>query len=269
MSEDNRICIVGAAGRMGRMLLRIAAETPGATIAGGLDRPNASDLDRDLGSLAGIGGLGIRLTDDAATAFDAADVAIDFTQADATAKYVAEAAELGIAYVIGTTGLTAEHQAAIDLAAKRIAVMQAANMSLGVTLLASLVEQAARRLDESYDIEVVEMHHRMKVDAPSGTALALGHAAAAGRGKPLEELWVKSRDGITGPRQPGTIGFATLRGGDVVGDHSVIFAAMGERLELTHKASSRELFARGALRAALWLKGKPPGRYSMKDVLGL
>ncbi len=269
MSEATRVVIVGAGGRMGRMLLRVASETPGAQIAAGLDRVGAADLDRDLGELAGIGGLGLRLIDDAAAAFRAGDVAIDFTQADATAKNVAQAADIGIAYVAGTTGLQPEHQAVIEQAAKRIAIMQAANMSLGVTLLASLVEQVARRLDESYDIEVLEMHHRMKVDAPSGTALALGRAAAAGRGQPLEELWVKSRDGITGARQPGSIGFATLRGGDVVGDHSVIFAAMGERIELAHKASSRELFARGALRAALWVKGKPPGLYSMKDVLGL
>jgi 4-hydroxy-tetrahydrodipicolinate reductase len=263
------IVIVGAGGRMGRMLVRVASETPGARVAAGLDRVGAADLDRDLGELAGIGGLGLRLTDDIDAAFAAGKVAIDFTQPDATAANAERAAERGIAYVIGTTGLTPAHLARIGGAAERTPIVLAPNMSLGVTLLASLVEEVARRLDPSFDIEVVEMHHRMKVDAPSGTALALGRAAAKGRGRPLEELWVKARDGITGPRQPGTIGFATLRGGDVIGDHSVIFAAQGERLELTHKASSRELFARGALRAALWVKDKPPRLYSMQDVLGL
>jgi 4-hydroxy-tetrahydrodipicolinate reductase len=251
------------------MLVRVASETPGARVAAGLDRVGAADLDRDLGELAGIGGLGLRLTDDIDAAFAAGKVAIDFTQPDATAANAERAAERGIAYVIGTTGLTPAHLARIGGAAERTPIVLAPNMSLGVTLLASLVEEVARRLDPSFDIEVVEMHHRMKVDAPSGTALALGRAAAKGRGRPLEELWVKARDGITGPRQPGTIGFATLRGGDVIGDHSVIFAAQGERLELTHKASSRELFARGALRAALWVKDKPPRLYSMQDVLGL
>lgn len=268
-ATPTRIIIVGAGGRMGRMLLRVASETPGAELAAGLDRPGAADLDRDLGILAGVGGLGIRLTDDPAAAFAAGEVAIDFTQPAATAEHAAQAAEHGIAYVIGTTGLTPEQHATIEAAARRIPIVLAPNMSLGVTLLTSLVEEVARRLNERFDIEVLEMHHRQKVDAPSGTALALGQAAAAGRGQPLEELWVKARDGITGPRPSGSIGFATLRGGDVVGDHTVIFAGQGERIELTHRASSRELFAHGALRAALWAKGRPPGLYSMKDVLGL
>jgi len=269
MSQDVRIIIVGAGGRMGRMLVRVASETPGAQLVAGLDRAGAADLDHDLGELAGIGGLGLRLTDDPAAAFAAGEVAIDFTQPAATVAHAERAAEQGVAYVIGTTGLSPEQLARIGRAAERTPIVLAPNMSLGVALLSSLVEEVARRLDESFDIEVVEMHHRMKVDAPSGTALALGQAAAKGRGRPLEEVWVKARDGITGQRQPGTIGFATLRGGDVVGDHTVIFAALGERLELTHKASSRELFARGALRAALWIKGKPPGLYSIRDVLGL
>lgn len=269
MPQDTRIVILGAGGRMGRMLVRVGAEVRGAEIVAGVDRPGAADLDRDIGELAGIGGLGVRLSDDVETAFAAGDVAIDFTQAEATAAHVERAAESGIAYVIGTTGLTPEHLARVGRAAERIPVLLAPNMSLGVTLLTSLVEQVAKRLDEAFDIEVVEMHHRSKVDAPSGTALALGRAAAKGRGKALEEVWVKARDGITGPRQAGTIGFATLRGGDVVGDHTVIFANQGERIELTHKASSRDLFARGAFRAALWLRGRPPRLYSMQDVLGL
>lgn len=270
MADETRIVILGAAGRMGRMLVRAAAENMrGCRLVGGADRPGSSDLDRDLGELAGIGGLGLRLTDDVRRLLAEADVGIDFTLPDAAAAHAAAAAESGTGLVIGTTGLSPEQLAAIHAAAERCAIVLAPNMSVGVTLLAKLVEQAARVLDESYDIEILEMHHRQKIDAPSGTALGLGQAAARGRGVALEEVWVKARDGVTGRRQSGTIGFATLRGGDVVGDHSVIFAAEGERIELTHKASSRELFARGALRAARWLKGRPPGLYSMQDVLGL
>jgi len=264
-----KIGILGAAGRMGRMLLRLASETPGLRIAGGSDRPGSADLDSDLGEIAGIGGLGLPLLEDPAPLFAEADVLLDFTQAEASVRHARLAAENGVGLVIGTTGQDAAQQAAIAESAERAPILQAANMSLGVNLLMLLVEQVAARLDAEYDVEVLEMHHRLKVDAPSGTALALGRAAAAGRGRPLEELWVKSRDGITGRRTPGTIGFATLRGGDVVGDHSVIFAGPGERLELTHKASSRELFAQGALRAARWLAGKPAGQYTMRDVLGL
>ena len=269
MSEAVKIGVLGAAGRMGRMLLRLASETPGIVLAGGSDRPGAADLDRDLGELAGIGGLGLPLLDDAPPLFAAADVLVDFTQPEASVRHAGLAAETGRALVIGTTGHDAQQLKAIATAAQRAPILQAANMSLGVNLLLVLVEQVAAKLDAAYDIEIVEMHHRMKVDAPSGTALALGRAAAAGRGRPLEQLWVKSRDGITGKRESGAIGFATLRGGDVVGDHSVIFAGPGERLELRHQAQSRELFAQGALRAARWLAGRPPGRYGMRDVLGL
>jgi len=269
MSERVRIGILGAAGRMGRMLLRLASETPGLGVVGGADRPGSADLDRDLGELAGIGGLGLPLLDDPAPLFAEADVLVDFTHAEASVRHAALAAETGRALVVGTTGHTPEQRAAIGEAARRAPILQAANMSLGVNLLLVLVEQVAARLDPSYDIAIVEMHHRLKVDAPSGTALALGRAAAAGRGRPLEELWVKSRDGITGKREAGTIGFATLRGGDVVGDHSVIFAGAGERIELTHRAQSRELFAQGALQAARWLAGRPPGLYGMRDVLDL
>jgi 4-hydroxy-tetrahydrodipicolinate reductase len=269
MGEAIKFGILGAAGRMGRMLLRLASEAPGIVLVGGADRAGSADLDRDLGELAGLGGLGLALLDDAAALFGQADVLIDFTQPAACARHAELAAETGRALVVGTTGLAPEQQAAVVAAARRAPILQAANMSLGVNLLLLLVEQVAARLDAGYDIEVLEMHHRMKVDAPSGTALALGRAAAAGRGLPLEKLWVKSRDGITGRREAGTIGFAMLRGGDVVGEHSVIFAGPGERLELTHKAASRELFAQGALTAGRWLAGKPPGLYSMRDVLGL
>jgi 4-hydroxy-tetrahydrodipicolinate reductase len=269
MGEAIKIGILGAAGRMGRMLVRLASEAPGIVLAGGADRAGSADLDRDLGELAGVGGLGLALLEDPAPLFGRADVLIDFTQPAASVRHAELAAESGRALVMGTTGLDPAQQAAVAAAARRAPILQAANMSLGVNLLLLLVEQVAARLGPGYDIEVVEMHHRMKVDAPSGTALALGRAAAAGRGRPLEELWVKSRDGITGRREAGTIGFATLRGGDVVGEHSVIFAGPGERLELTHKAASRELFAQGALTAARWLAGKPPGLYALRDVLGL
>lgn len=269
MAETVRVAILGAAGRMGRMLLRLASEAEGVELVGGAERPGAAELDRDLGELAGVGGLGLKLTDDTPALLARSEVAIDFTRPEATLANAALCAEAGVGQVIGTTGLDAEQKAELERLAGRTPILFAPNMSQGVTLLLSLVEQVARALDPSYDIEVVEMHHRMKVDAPSGTALGLGEAAARGRGRPLPELWVKARDGHTGPREAGTIGFATLRGGDVVGDHSVIFAGMGERIELTHKASSREVFASGALRAARWLQGRPPGLYSMQDVLGL
>lgn len=198
-----------------------------------------------------------------------ADVLVDFTAPSALAANLDRALAGGTPILIGTTGLTADHQARIDQAAKRIAVLQAANTSLGVNLLAHLVRQAAGRLGAEWDIEILEMHHRMKADAPSGTALLLAQAAAQGRGVDLEAVSDRGRDGITGPREPGHIGFAALRGGSVAGEHNVIFAAEGERIELGHRAESRAIFARGALRAALWLRGKPPGRYSMLDVLGL
>lgn len=264
-----RIGIVGAGGRMGRMLVREVAATPGAVPAGGTERPGSALLGGDLGALAGIDPLGIVLTGDAPALFRASDAVIDFTSPAATVAYAALAAETGTALVVGTTGLSADDQAAVRAAAAHVPVVQAANFSLGVNLLAGLVRKVAATLGDDWDVEIVEMHHRHKVDAPSGTALALGQAAAAGRGVDLSAMKDSVRDGHTGPRQPGRIGFATLRGGDVVGDHTVIFAAEGERLELTHKAASRAIFARGAVRAALWTAGKAPGLYGMDDVLGL
>ena len=201
--------------------------------------------------------------------FAAADVVIDFTVPAATATHAAMAAQAGTAMVIGTTGLSAEQQAAVDAAAAKVPVVQAGNMSLGVNLLVGLAKQAAAILGPDYDIEVVEMHHKHKIDAPSGTALMLGKAAAEGRGIDHDASAVMSREGHTGPRPDGTIGYATLRGGDVVGDHTVIFAGPAERIELTHRAGGRDIFARGAVRAALWCEGKAPGLYSMRDVLGL
>ncbi len=267
--EPLAIGIVGAAGRMGRMVARVAAETEGCALAGGTEAAGSEAIGRDLGELAGIGAQGLAVGDDPTALFAASDVVIDFTTPAALLAHAALAKETGTIYVVGTTGLAAEHEAALDAAARATAVVQAANMSLGVNLLLDLVERVSAALGPEADIEILEMHHRHKVDAPSGTALALGRAAAAGRGVELEAVAQKVRDGVTGPRRAGDIGFATLRGGDVPGEHSVIFAAEGERLELTHRAGTREIFARGAVRAALWCRGKPPGRYTMRDVLGL
>jgi 4-hydroxy-tetrahydrodipicolinate reductase len=263
------IGITGVGGRMGRMLVAEIAAAQGCRLAGGSEAPGSALLGRDIGELAGIGPVGLTATADAAALVAAADVVIDFTLPAAALRHAALAAEHGKAMVIGTTGLDAAQAKALDAAGKRIAIVWAPNMSPAVTLLQSLVEEAARRLGEDYDIEVLEMHHHHKVDAPSGTALALGRAAAAGRGIDLASHSQRVRDGHTGARKPGDIGFATLRGGDVVGDHTVIFAGEGERLEFTHRAASRRIFARGALRAARWVVGRAPGLYGMKDVLGL
>lgn len=263
-----RIGIVGCTGRMGRMLLAETLSTTGATLAGGVDRLKAGEI-LDLGELAGGKPLGILAGGDAGALFAAVDVVIDFTVPAASAAHAEMAAAAGKGLVIGTTGLDAAQTRAIESAATKTAILWAPNMSLGVNLLLGLVEQVARSLGTDWDIEIVEMHHRHKIDAPSGTALGLGRAAAKGRGVELDEVAVRSRDGHTGARSEGTIGFATLRGGDVVGDHTVIFAGEAERIELTHKATDRRIFSRGALRAALWLKGRPPGLYGIKDVLGL
>lgn len=266
---DIRIGIMGGGGRMGRMLVAEIAAMPGCVLAGGAEAPSSPLVGRDLGELAGIGTLGLVVTADRPSLFAQSDVVIDFTIPAASIAHAELAAALGKALVIGTTGLDKGQTAALQAAAERTPIVWAPNMSLGVNLLLGLVEQVAATLGEDFDIEVLEMHHRNKIDAPSGTALALGRAAAAGRGLDLERRSVRARDGITGPRPHGDIGFATLRGGDVVGDHTVIFAGMGERLELSHRASSRQIFARGAVRAACWVVGKPPRLYDVKDVLGL
>jgi 4-hydroxy-tetrahydrodipicolinate reductase len=263
--NECRIGVVGCGGRMGRMLLAEIAGTEGAAIAGGTSRTGG----QDLGALAGLGPLGIATGTDAAALVAASDAIIGFTVPDATVRLAELAAAQARVLVIGTTGIDAAQMRAIEAAARHTPIVWSPNMSLGVNLLMGLVEQVAATLGADYDIEIVEMHHRMKIDAPSGTALGLGRAAAAGRGVPLEDVWVKSRDGHTGAREAGKIGFATLRGGDVVGDHTVMFAGLGERVELTHKAADRRIYARGAVRAALWAKGRPPGLYGMKDVLGL
>jgi 4-hydroxy-tetrahydrodipicolinate reductase len=264
-----RIGVIGCAGRMGQMLIRAASANERCLVVGGVERSGASMIGRDVGALAGIEPLGVPVGDNAGELFDAADAVLEFTSPAATLQHAELAAKRRKVHVIGTTGLDAAQIATLQRHAKQTAIVMAPNMSLGVNLLLRLVTQVARSLDTDWDIEIVEMHHRAKVDAPSGTALALGKAAAEGRGVSLDRVAARGRDGMTGARRRGDIGFAVLRGGDVVGEHSVVFAADGERVEITHKATSREIFARGAIRAALWAQDKPPGFYSMADVLGL
>jgi 4-hydroxy-tetrahydrodipicolinate reductase len=263
------IGITGCGGRMGRMLVAEIHGTEGCRVAGGIEAKGNPVVGRDVGELAGLGSLGIVAGDDAGALFAACDVVVDFTAPAATALHAAAAAKAGKPLVIGTTGLEPAQEQVIAAAARQVAIVRAPNMSLGVNLLLGLVSEVAERLGEDYDIEIMEMHHRHKVDAPSGTALALGRAAAEARGIDLAAHSARARDGITGARKRGDIGFASLRGGDVVGDHTVIFAADGERIELTHRAGSRQIFARGAVRAARWAVGQTPGLYGMKDVLGL
>ena len=267
--SDLAIGILGGAGRMGRALVRAVVEAKGAQVAGAVDAPGNPGIGKDLGALAGIDPLGIALTDDVRALFGKADVIIDFTVPSATVANARIAAETGTALVVGTTGLEPEQQATVTAAGERAVVVQAANFSLGVNMTIALTRRLAEVLDDSFDIEILEMHHRHKVDAPSGTALALGRAAAAGRGVDLDAVADRGRDGITGARKRGDIGFAVLRGGNVAGDHTVVFAADDERIELTHKAGDRSIFARGAVRAALWTAGKQPGYYTMQDVLKL
>ena len=264
-----KIGIVGAAGRMGRMLIAEVLGVEGCQLAGGTEPPGSGVLGQDLGLLIGAAEHGLSIGDDTGALFKASDAVVDFTHPDATARHAALSGETGVALIVGTTGFEAQHMEALGRAAAKAAVVQAANMSIGVNLLLGLTEQVASALGDDYDIEITEMHHRYKVDAPSGTALALGAAAAKGRGVNLEDVSDRGRDGEAGPRIAGDIGFSVIRGGDVAGDHTVIFAGPGERVELTHKAGSREIFARGAIRAALWTEGRAPGLYSMRDVLGL
>ena len=265
------LAILGAGGRMGRTLVKLVTENGGLALAAALERPGSDAIGKDAGDLAGAGNLGIAITDDLDAALSACDGVIDFTAPASSVALAKRAATRGLVHVIGTTGFSAEDDAVIGDAAKAGAIIvKSGNMSLGVNLLAGLVEQAARALaPEAFDIEVLEMHHKHKVDAPSGTALLLGEAAARGRNVALADESVRVRDGHTGARETGTIGFATLRGGSVVGEHSVILAGEGERIELTHRATDRAIFARGALTAALWARGQAPGLYSMKNVLGL
>ncbi len=266
---DMRLIVAGAGGRMGRTLTRAITETPGAVLAGALEAPGSELLGKDAGVLAGLPANGVELSADLWSMSANADGILDFTVPGATIANVAIAAQRGLVHVIGTTGLSASDDAVIKSVTSRAIVVKSGNMSLGVNLLAALVKRVAQSLDQNFDIEILEMHHKSKIDAPSGTALMLGEAAAAGRGIELDKHSARGRDGVTGARRAGDIGFASLRGGTVVGDHSVIFAGPHERITLSHHAEDRMLFAHGALKAALWAHGKQPGFYTMADVLGL
>ena len=267
--SDMRIAVLGAAGRMGQALTRALAVTPGCTIAGGIETKGSPAIGQDMGTVAGLDPLGVTITDDPLPLFAHIDGVLDFTSPASTVAYAGLAAQARIVHIIGTTGFSDDDLAKLDAAARHATIVKAGNMSMGVNLLAALTERVAATLGPEFDIEILEMHHRHKRDAPSGTSLMLGAAAAKGRDVALAEKSVTTRDGETGPRRDGDIGFAALRGGDVVGEHSVIFAGPGERIELAHIASDRGIFANGAVKAALWGKGKPPGLYSMTDVLGL
>jgi 4-hydroxy-tetrahydrodipicolinate reductase len=264
-----KIVVVGAAGRMGRELIRAIHATDGCTLGGAIEQPGSIALGQDAGLLVGLGKIGMMMTDDALETFAKADAVIDFTTPAATVGYAALSANARIVHVIGTTGCSDADDAKILAAARHATIIKSGNMSLGVNLLAAITRQVAAALDAAYDIEIVETHHRMKVDAPSGTAIMLGEAAAEGRGITLKDKSARGRDGHTGSRRVGDIGFASLRGGSVIGEHTVVFASDSERIEITHKADDRGLFARGAVKAALWGRGKAPGLYSMADVLGL
>jgi 4-hydroxy-tetrahydrodipicolinate reductase len=267
--SDMRIAVLGAAGRMGQALTQALLATSGCEIAGGLEAAGSPAIGRDLGEIAGLDPIGVQVTDDPHALFAHIEGVLDFTLPHATTELVALSAQSRIVHVIGTTGFTEDQLAKIDAAARHATIVKAGNMSMGVNLMAALTERVATILGPEFDIEILEMHHRHKRDAPSGTSLMLGEAAAKGRAVALADKAVRTRDGDTGPRTEGDIGFAALRGGDVVGEHSVIFAGPAERFQLTHIASDRGIFARGAVRAALWARGRGPGLYSMLDVLGL
>lgn len=269
MTELPGIVITGASGRMGQMLIRTVAASGKARLVGCVERSGHGWIGRDVGEAMGGAPMGVVVTDDPLEAFATAQAVIDFTAPAATVEFAALAAQARAVHVIGTTGLESAHLAKIDAAARHAVIVRAGNMSLGVNLLVRLTQKVAQALDADWDIEVVEAHHRMKVDAPSGTALMLGQAAADGRGVSLNDAMVSGRDGITGPREHGSIGFSAIRGGDIVGEHDVIFAADGERIILRHIATDRTIFARGALRAAIWGQSQKPGQYDMMDVLGL
>ena len=267
--SDMRLIVAGAGGRMGRTLIQAIAATEGVTLAGAVEAAGAAVIGRDAGELAGLGKNGIAVATAVESLLAQADGLIDFTVPAATVAFAELTARAGLVHVVGTTGLSKEDDALIAIAARHTVVVKSGNMSMGVNLLVALVKRVAKTLDQDFDIEILEMHHNKKVDAPSGTALMLGRAAAEGRGIDLTRRSVRSRDGETGARNPGDIGFAALRGGTNVGEHHVIFAGTAERIELVHRAEDRMIFARGALHAALWARGQKPGLYAMADVLGL
>lgn len=269
MTNTPGIVITGASGRMGRMLVQTVAESDKAHLVGAVERAGHAWIGQDIGVAMGGAPLGVTVTDDPLEAFSRAQAVIDFTAPEATMEFASLAAQARAVHVIGTTGMSAEQVAALEPAARHAVIVKAGNMSLGVNLLVQLTRKVAEALDEDFDIEVVEAHHNRKVDAPSGTALMLGEAAAEGRGVELDDVSDRGRDGMTGARKRGDIGFAVVRGGDIVGEHDVVFAGPGERLILRHVATDRAIFARGALKAALWGQDKGPGLYDMIDVLGL
>lgn len=264
-----KIAVTGAAGRMGRELIRAVHANEACVLAGAVEQAGSLALGQDAGLLAGLGKLGVVIVDDPLELFTKIDAVLDFSAPAASLEFAALAANARIIHVMGTTGMSAAEEAKVSAAARHATIIKAGNMSLGINLLSALVRKVAEALDADFDIEVLEMHHRHKVDAPSGTALMLGRAAAEGRQVRLEDVSVRVRDGHTGERRRGDIGFASLRGGSVVGDHSVIFAADGERIELVHRAADRGIYARGAVKAALWAPGKGPGLFNMMDVLGI
>ncbi len=269
MTHKPGIVVTGASGRMGQMLIRTIAESDRAQLVGAVEREGHAWVGQDVGAAMGGPELGLTVTDDPLTAFAQAQAVIDFTAPEATLAFANLAAQARLVHVIGTTGFSADQIARLDPAARHAVIIRAGNMSLGVNLLTRLTEKVAAALGTDFDIEIIEAHHRHKVDAPSGTALMLGEAAARGRGISLSEMSDRGRDGITGARQPGHIGFSAIRGGDIIGEHDVLFAAPGERIVLRHAATDRAVFARGALTAALWGQDKAPGAYDMMDVLGL
>ncbi|MFP4303734.1 4-hydroxy-tetrahydrodipicolinate reductase [Rhodosalinus sp.] len=269
MADLPGIVVTGVSGRMGRMLAEAVRDSPRARLIGALERPGHDWIGRDLGEAAGGAAIGVTVTDDPLEAFARARAVLDFTTPEATVGFAEIAAQARLVHVIGTTGMDEAQLARIAAAARHATVIRAGNMSLGVNLLVQLTRRVAAALDEDFDIEIVEAHHRHKVDAPSGTALMLGAAAAEGRGAILSEVADRGRDGMTGERAPGAIGFHAVRGGDIVGEHEVIFAGAGERIVLRHVATDRGIFARGALKAALWGQDKGPGAFDMADVLGL
>lgn len=264
-----RIAVSGAAGRMGRAIVELLKTTEGATLSGALERKGAVVLGADVGEVSGVGSLGLPITDDVGEVVAGCDVLIDFSHPTATLEHLAACRERRKRIVIGTTGFSVEGKQAIAEAARDIPVVVAPNMSVGVNLCLKLLDMAARVLGDSVDIEIIEAHHRHKIDAPSGTALRMGEVVAAALGRDLQDCAVYGREGQTGERDGKTIGFETIRAGDIVGDHTVMFAGIGERVEIVHKATNRSTFAGGAIRAALWLKQKHVGLYDMQDVLGL
>ncbi len=263
-----RIAVAGASGRMGRMLVEAVLGAPDLRLHGALDVPGSPALGQDAGAFLGRDS-GVAITDDLTRGLTGADVLIDFTRPAGTLAHLARCRELGVKAVIGTTGFDDAQKAQIAEFARHIAIMMAPNMSVGVNLMLQLLATAARALHEGYDIEIIEAHHRHKVDAPSGTALKMGEVVAAALGRDLKDCAVYAREGVTGERDPSTIGFATVRGGDIVGDHTVLFAGTGERIEITHRSSSRVTYAQGSLRAARFLADKATGLFGMNDVLGL